>query len=153
MDMNWYIIINMDMNRWCWPQRFGSRHLKGNTKYNFTWPSTEWRTSGFLYKFKIKRSSGKPFAFELFFCLANASTHQKLSQMHGFLWRTKDRVWLRTNVNNVFTVNIVLLLMVVNGKFVIVHLLVVVQEYAFPQNHNHMNTVNIGSNRNVTDRD
>jgi len=62
-------------------------------------------------------------------------------------------MWLRTNVNNVFTVNIVLLLMVVNGKFVIVHLLVVVQEYAFPQNHNHMNTVNIGSNRNVTDRD
>ena len=30
----------------------------------------------------------KPFAFELFFCLANL-THSKLSQMHGFLKRTK----------------------------------------------------------------
>jgi len=30
-----------------------------------------------------------PFAFELFFCLTNAKkTHQKLSQMHSFLWRT-----------------------------------------------------------------
>jgi len=30
----------------------------------------------------------KPFAFELFF-LFGKLTHQKLSQMHGFLWRTR----------------------------------------------------------------